>query len=163
MFFFYILLFTLITICIVSFFCKNSFYLLFNLLLIFVIWAIFFFLFSDFLSLLILLVYSGGIAILFLFTSFVLDTNFFFFKSQKKNSFTSLIFLVLIGLKFIIIFLQNSKMLFYIPETFNLYFFSYKIQIFSHLLYGKYALLLIFVALILLVAMLGSIGSFKRT
>ena len=162
MLFFYTLMFLLITFSILSFFCKNSFYLLFNLLLIFVIWAVFFFMFSDFLSLLILLVYSGGIAILFLFTSFVLDTNFFFFKSVKKNNFKNLIFLIIIGLKFLVLFLQNNQKLYYISETFDLSFFSYKIQLFSHLLYYKYSIFLVFVALILLVAMLGSIGSFKR-
>ena len=163
MLFFYLLFTLLIIFSILSFFCKNSFYLLFNLLLIFVIWAVLFFFFSDFLSLLILLVYSGGIAILFLFTSFVLDTNFFFFKSEKKNKFKNFIFLTLIGLKFITFALLNPNKLFYISETFDLSFFSYKIQLFSHLLYNQHPIFLIFVALILLVAMLGSIGSFKRT
>jgi NADH:ubiquinone oxidoreductase subunit 6 (subunit J) len=118
--------------------------------------------FSVFLSLLILLVYSGGIAVLFLFASFVLDTNFFFLKSFSKNNYTNLLFLFLIGFKFVTLFFQNYNNLFYISEKLNLSLFSYKIQLFSYMLYEKYPIFLIFIALILLVAMLGSIGSFNR-
>jgi len=162
MYFFQFLLILLIVLSVYCLFLRNSFYLLFNLLLIFTLWAILFFYFSDFLSLLIILVYTGGIAVLFLFTSFVLDLNFFLNISHDKNIFFNLVLFFLLGIKFIFLGISNIKSNYSFINTLDLNFFSYKIQIFSKLLYQDYPTLLIFVALVLLIAMIGSIASFRQ-
>ena len=162
MFFFKVLLFIIVLLSLSLLFLRNAYYLLFTMLLIFTLWAILFFYFSDFISLLIILVYSGGIAVLFLFASFVIDVNFFLNSTNTKSNVLNLVILSLIGLKFILLFLQTDISTYFLINSFDLSFFSYKIKIFSKMLYKDYPILLVFVALILLVAMIGSVGVFRQ-
>ena len=162
MLFFKILMISILVLSIFMLFMRNTYYLLFTLLLIFSLWAVLFFYFSDFISLLIILVYSGGIAVLFLFASFVIDINFFLNTVNKKSNILSLIVLSLIGLKFVLLFVQTDIFTFHLIDNFDLNFFSYKIKVFSQFLYKDFPVLLVFIALILLVAMIGSVGVFRQ-
>ena len=144
-------------------FIRNTFYLIFNLLLIFFIWAILFFYFCDFISLLIILVYTGGIAVLFLFTSMSVDINLFSNIKGTKSQFISQVFLTLLGIKFTLLCMNFEELnLYFVMETLQLDSFINTIELFSGYIYKDFPIILIAIALILLVTMIGSLSIFLQ-
>jgi NADH:ubiquinone oxidoreductase subunit 6 (subunit J) len=140
---------------------NNPVYLTFTLLFIFVCFSMVIYSFSDFLGLLIVLVYSGGLSVFFLFVCFSI-------KLQKVNllikhhSFINMVFFVLLLLKSAIYLFSNSDHYTLINTVFDLTLYVFDIRLFSNLVFITYPCLIVIMGVILLVAMLGSIGSFRQ-
>lgn len=134
--------------------------MLIGLLVIFILLGILFFIFSDFLGLLILLVYSGGIAVMFIFTCFPINLQFFLNKQSNTNNF---LLAILFLLKLFLLQFFFSETLYLTIQEFNLTILKSPLKHFSETLYFQFPILLIIISLILLLAMVGALAIVRST
>ena len=137
---------------------KNPVYAVLFLILAFINSSILFlFLNAEFLAMLLIVVYVGAVAVLFLFVVMMLNINNEEKKSkiQKFTPFTLfLVSIVFIELAFV--FLSDNKYLTKLAETKNLSLGNNTVFL-GNILYTDYALLFQLSGIILLVAMIGAI------
>ena len=159
----------------------NEIYIIFSLLIVFstfmainsfnpihaIFWLVLIFFFSsgllillnlEFLPLIIIIIYVGAIAILFLFVIMMLDI----IQLTKIQSISNIIPIITIIISLIIIkfwFFENSNLIIY-NKIDNLEFnFNYKNQIINiaNLLYSDFWIPFIYISILLLIAMIGAI------
>jgi NADH:ubiquinone oxidoreductase subunit 6 (subunit J) len=102
------------------------------------------------------LVYIGAIAVLFLFSIMILDLKDFVYEYDYSIFINVFFFLFIISIQF---FLLVSKINFFLISSSYEYFFSTNeyLLILGILIFNKYNFVLLLVAIILLLAMVGSI------
>lgn len=157
----FFILFTVLFLVSLSFFVRNVVYLVFILLFVFVCMSSIIFLFSDFLGLLFLLVYSGGLAVLFLFVSFTITV-----QKQGPNtvrqSLSNFLLAAILYIKSVVYFLFLDFNYYFVLTKFDLNLFLFNIDQFSEALFFDRPVLIVIIALILLSTLLGSISCFRQ-
>jgi hypothetical protein len=156
-----LLFLSLLIILLSTLFFRNVYILIFSLLIIFIHYAILIYKYSAFLSLLLLLVYSGGIAVLFLFISFSIDS-----KDVVRTNLLNIGFLLLFCLliKFIIPGYGLYKIQF-LEQITNINYLKmpYDLLKFWEVMYNtQISILIVITAIILYIVMVGSIGTFNK-
>lgn len=167
----------LIMICILSFFVTNNpIYNVLSLIIIFLLVnCIFLLLNLDFLALMMIIVYVGAIAILFLFIVMMINIKILekSFWNMRKKIPLSLLIIVIFGIQLLItinnlynvkdtIILFNSNNLTIYPY-YDKYFSINNFKVFANLIYNDMYMLLVIASIILLLAMVAAISlTFKN-
>lgn len=124
----------------------------------------------EFISLLIVIIYIGAVAILFLFVTFMLGGDPADKSTQKKMKIKqSIIFLAIMKISFLVDFLDvlsdhiNIVKKVDITNLYHLYLYSTgDIYIFNTLLYGRFGSLIVLIAFILFLVLLAAISLVKN-
>ncbi len=137
---------------------KNPVYAVLFLILAFINSSILFlFLNAEFLAMLLVVVYVGAVAVLFLFVVMMLDIT----QEERKNKLQkytpfTLILVVIVCVELLYVFISDDDHLSTISTSKNLSFNNNTVEL-GNLIYTDYALLFQLSGIILLVAMIGAI------
>lgn len=150
-----------LTLCsMVLFLTRNPFTWVFCLLLLFFIFSISIFFLSEFIGLLILLIYTGGISILFVFTCIPLNVYSFYYTPVALD----IPILLLIILKLLLYKnLLTIKPVYFIANSFAIPTYDMTVYTLAENLYLKYPILLCVVSFFLLLCMVGSLSILRAT
>lgn len=122
---------------------------------------------AEFLAFVILIVYVGAIAVLFLFVIYMLNIKLIEMNEENWTHFFSILFSLLPIILIIYYNVTKSFNIFVITENFNFFCSSYEfisnkesftsLKILSRFIYIEYYIIFIMISCVLLVAMVGSI------